>query len=83
MPLQICKEWDFVMSQSQCSVTDLLHLGAHFPEVGLQQAQLHVTSLSVVQTSKSEPFKKIFSSLPDQADTTKALYRVLLPASPM
>lgn len=83
MPLQICKEWDFVVSQSQCNVTDLLHPGAGFPEVSLQQAQLLVTSLPVVQTSKSEPLKKISSSLPDQADKTKALHRVLLRASPM
>lgn len=81
MPLQICKEWDFVVSQSQGSVTDLLHPGAHFSEVGLQQAQLHVTSLPVVQISNSEPLKEIFSSLTDQADRTKALSRVLLPAS--
>lgn len=80
MPLQICKEWEFVVSQSQCSVTDLLHPGEGSSEEGLQQAQLHVTSLPVVQTSKSEPLKKIFLSLPEQADKTKALPRVSLPA---
>lgn len=67
------------MSQSQCSVTDLPHPGEGSSE-GLQQAQLHVTSLPVVQTSKSEPLKKIFLSLPEQADKTKALPRVSLPA---
>lgn len=67
------------MSQSQCSVTDLPHPGEGSSE-GLQQAQLHVISLPVVQTSKSEPLKKIFLSLPEQADKTKALPRVSLPA---